>query len=169
MLNPINAEAVIRDGQVSGVFPDEIHEGVAWWVASCFVVVSQTQSLAVARDDHPITAEFFRRFCRGAVNAQHWACAVHDLGLAEERQLLRAMHELGAVPGALLTTAEHEEQRSVTIRLYGSDGRRFSDSTGLGVIREMIANDHVPIPVNNGAKGHVEERHYVIARMEATK
>ncbi|WP_338931009.1 hypothetical protein WEB32_06680 [Streptomyces netropsis] len=169
MLNPINAEAVIRDGQVSGVFPDEIHEGVAWWVASCFVVVSQTHSLAVARDDHPITAEFFRRFCRGAVNAQHWACTVHDLGLAEEPQLLRAMQELDAVPGALLTTAEHEGRQSVTIRLYGSDGRQLDDSTGLGTIREMIATDHVPIPVNEGAKGHVEEHHDVIARMEATE
>lgn len=158
MLNPINAEAVIRDGRASGVFPGEIHEGVAWWMAACFVVVSKTRQIAVAHDGHPTTAEFHRRFCRGAINAEHWACLVSDLGHADEAQLLHAMQELGSVPGALLTTVDDGGQKTVTIRLYTSDGQPVTEETGLAKVRQMIADDHVPIPVNDKAKGHVAER-----------
>lgn len=65
MLNPIDTDAVIRDGRLAGAFPGEIHEGVAWWAAACFVVVSRSGQMAVAHDSHPTTAEFHRRFCRG--------------------------------------------------------------------------------------------------------
>ncbi|WP_326611729.1 hypothetical protein OG949_21680 [Streptomyces scopuliridis] len=56
MLNPIDTEAVIRDGRIAGVFPGEIHEGVAWWAGACHVVVSRARQMAVAHDGHPTTA-----------------------------------------------------------------------------------------------------------------
>ncbi|WNZ12077.1 hypothetical protein [Streptomyces sp. 11x1] len=123
MLNPIDTDAVIRDGRVAGAFPDEIHEGVAWWVAACFVVISRARQMAVAHDSHPTTAEFHQRFCRGAINAEHFGCQVSSLGTADEAQLLHAMKQLGGVPGALLTTTDGGGRRTVTIRLYDADGQ----------------------------------------------
>ncbi|WP_406472312.1 hypothetical protein [Streptomyces sp. NBC_01615] len=158
MLNPIDTDAVIRDGRLAGAFPGEIHEGVAWWAAACFVVVSRSGQMAVAHDSHPTTAEFHRRFCRGAINAEHWGCQVSSLGTADEAQLLHAMKELGGVPGALLTTADGGGRQTVTIRLYDADGQPVTEDTGLAKLREMIASDRVPIPVNDQAKGSIIER-----------
>ncbi|WP_406266992.1 hypothetical protein OHT93_10890 [Streptomyces sp. NBC_00191] len=158
MLNPIDTDAIIRDGRVAGAFPDEIHEGVAWWVAACFVVVSRAQQMAVAHDSHPTTAEFHQRFCRGAVNAGHFRCQVSSLGTADEAQLLHAMKELGGVPGALLTTTDGGGRQTVTIRLYDADGQPVIEDTGLARLRQMIASDRVPLPVNDQAKGRITER-----------
>ncbi|WP_200308020.1 hypothetical protein [Streptomyces adelaidensis] len=158
MLNPIDTDAVIRAGRVAGAFPSEIHEGVAWWAAACFVVVSRARQLAVAHDSHPATAEFHRRFCRGAINAQHFGCQVSSLGPADEAHLLHAMKELGGVPGALLTTADDDGRQTVTIRLYDADGQPITEDTGLARLRQMIASDRIPIPVNDQAKGSIIER-----------
>ncbi|WP_019057524.1 hypothetical protein [Streptomyces prunicolor] len=158
MLNPIDADTVIRDGRVSGAFPDEIHEGVAWWVAACFVVVSQARQMAVAHDGHPTTAEFHQRFCRGAINAQHFGCQVASLGTAGEAQLLHAMKALGSVPGARLSTTDDGGRQTVTIRLYDADGRPVTEGTGMAKLRKMIASDRVPIPVNDQARGSITER-----------
>lgn len=162
MLNPIDSDAVIRDGRISGAFPGEIHEGVAWWVAACFVVISKTRQLAVAHDEHPATTEFHQRFCRGAINAEHWACQVSSLGTADEAQLLHVMKQLGGVPGALLTTTDSGDRKTITIRLYDADGQPVTEDTGLARMRKMIASDRVPIPVNDQAKGHITERHDLV-------
>ncbi|MEE1803238.1 MULTISPECIES: hypothetical protein [unclassified Streptomyces] len=158
MFNPIDTDAVIRDGRVAGAFPGEIHEGVAWWVAACFVVVSQARQMAVAHDSHPATDEFYQRFCQGAINAEHFGCRVSNLGTADEAQLLHATKELGGVPGALLTTTDGGGRQTVTIRLYDTDGRSVTEDTGLARLREMIASDRVPLPVNGQAKGRITER-----------
>jgi glucan phosphoethanolaminetransferase (alkaline phosphatase superfamily) len=34
VLNPIDSDAVIRDGRIADAFPGEIHKGMAWWVAA---------------------------------------------------------------------------------------------------------------------------------------
>ncbi|GHH12567.1 hypothetical protein [Streptomyces rubradiris] len=158
MLQPIDTDRIIRDSRVSGSYPEEIHQGVAWWVAACFVVVSGAGQMAVAHDDHPVTDGFHRRFCLGAINAGHWRCQVCTLGVADEAQLLYAMQELGCVPGALLTTAESGTRPTVTIRLYDTQGRPVAEDTGLAMVREMIARDRVPLPVNEQAKGRITSR-----------
>ncbi|KAF0647954.1 MULTISPECIES: phosphohexomutase domain-containing protein [Streptomyces] len=165
MLTPIDTDAVIRDGRVAGAFPDEIHEGVAWWVAACFVVVVRVRQMAVAHDSHPVTAGFHQRFCRGAVNAQHFGCQVSSLGVADEAQLMHATNRLGGVAGALLTTADDGGRQTVTIRLYNADGRPVTEDTGLARLRQMIASDRVPLPVNDQAKGRVTERRDLVGAL----
>ncbi|MET7621588.1 hypothetical protein [Streptomyces sp. NPDC005408] len=156
MLKPIDAERVIRDRQVSGRFPGDLHEGVAWWVAACFVAAAKTHRMAVAYDGRESTEQFRRHFHQGAINAQHFACHIHDLGQADETQLLHAMKHLGA-PGAHLSTTPVDDVLVATIRLYEADGELLDEDTGLARIRDMIARDQVPIPVNAAAKGRVED------------
>lgn len=158
MLNPIDPEAVIRDGGAIGRYPGEIHEGVAWWVGACLVVTAKAASIVVAHDGNATSASFHRRLCWGAVNAQHFACTVVDLRAADKVELLAAMEELGSVPGVLVTTTDEGEAKTVRIALYDAEGRPLTEDTGLAAIRRMIAEDRVPIPVNDGAKGQVE--HY---------
>ncbi|AUH40481.1 hypothetical protein [Streptomyces sp. CMB-StM0423] len=157
MLNPIDTAAVIRDGRAAGSFPGEIHEGVAWWIAACYVVVSRAGQMAVAHDGHPTTAAFHDRFCRGAINAQHYRCQVCDLGPADEAQLLHAMRTLGGVPGARLTTADEGGRQAVTIRLYDAGGQPVTEESGWAAVRSKIARGQVPIPVNDHAKGRITE------------
>ncbi|MET7904020.1 hypothetical protein ABZS86_22270 [Streptomyces sp. NPDC005355] len=158
MLNPIDSDAVIRDGCIAGAFPGEIHEGVAWWVGACFVVVHEARRLAVAYDGHPTTAAFHRRLCQGAINAQHFGCLVCDLGTADEDQLHRAMKHLGGVPGVFLSTADDGGRRTVSIRLYDALGQPVTEDTGIAKVRQMIAADQVPLPVNERAKGRITDR-----------
>lgn len=158
MLNPIDTDAVIRDGGAVGQFPGEIHEGVAWWVASCFVVIIKADRLAVAYDNHPATQEFFHRFCRGAINAQHYACTVTTLAGVEEEELLRFMKEHAPLAGAYLHTSSGPDKTdTVHISLYDENGHLLDEDSGLDHLRRMIAEDRVPIPVNDQAKGHIEQ------------
>ncbi|MDA5284296.1 hypothetical protein [Streptomyces sp. Isolate_45] len=152
MLNPIDTDRVIRDGGAIGRFPDEIHPGVAWWMAACFVMTTRADRLAVAHDGKAATAEFFDRMCLGAINVQHYACLVLDRGVAGQGELLATMKELDRVPGMRVTS----DQDIVTITLYDRDGNPLTEPTGLLVIRRMIAEDRVPIPVNAECKGRIQ-------------
>ncbi|MFE9661800.1 hypothetical protein [Streptomyces sp. NPDC005955] len=157
MFNPIDAETVVRDSGAHGQFPGQIHAGVAWWMAACFVVTVQAGRLVVAHDGKSASAQFFDRLCQGAVNAQHYACQVLDRGQADEVSLLAAMRQAGDAPGILVTTREtggHTVQ--ITIVLYGRDGKPLDEPGGLAAIRRMIAEDRVPIPVNDTSKGRVQ-------------
>lgn len=152
MLNPIDTDAVIRDGGATGRFPHEIHTGVAWWMAACYVVTARLDGLVVAYDGQPATAEFFDRMCLGAINAQHYACLVLDRGVADQEDLLAAMKELGRVPGMYAAT----RSGTATLTLFDHDGAPLTERTGLHLIRRMIAEDRVPIPVNAGSKGRIQ-------------
>ncbi|MFE3861081.1 hypothetical protein ACFXPT_11690 [Streptomyces goshikiensis] len=152
MLNPIDPDQVIRDGGVTGCFPEEIHPGVAWWMAACYVVTTRADRLVVAYDGQPATAEFFDRMCLGAINAQHYKCHVIDRGPASPDDLLAAMKELERVPGMYAST----DNGTATITLYDRDGAPLTDRTGLQLIRRMIAEDRVPIPVNTESKGRIQ-------------
>ncbi|KOU46859.1 hypothetical protein [Streptomyces sp. WM6378] len=158
MLNPINADAVIRDGGAHGRFPDEIHEAVGWWLGACLVTTLKAHRIAVAHGGRATSVLFHQRLCRGAINAQHYACTVLTLRVADEDTLLRAMAELGGVPGARVSTTGPEGEETVSIVLYGPDGKPLDEDTGLASIRHLIASDRVPIPVNETAKGRIE--HY---------
>lgn len=165
MLKPINTDTVIRDGAASGRFPSQIHEGVAWWIGACLVVATQTNRIAVAHDGHPTSALFHERLCRGAINAQHYACHVTVLGTADETGLLAATATLGRLPGALITTTAAEDGETVRIALYDADGKPLTEDTGLAIIRRLVADDQVPIPVNERAKGRVE--HHLVRETQA--
>lgn len=157
MLNPIDTEKVIRDGAACGQYPGEIHEGVGWWIGACLVVVTHANRIAVAHDGYAASALFQRCLCRGTMNAQHYACTVMDLHVADEHELLSAMKELGGVPGVLITTTPDAGTETVRIALYDRHGEPLGEDAGLARIRQMIADDHVPIPVNDQARGHVED------------
>ncbi|MEV6316020.1 hypothetical protein [Streptomyces sp. NPDC051776] len=154
MLNSIKVDAVIRDDRATGTFPSEIHEGVGWWVASCFVIVARTSALVLAHDGSPAGELFVDRMGNGATNAQHYACQVSVLGQADETQLLDAARQLGGVPAARVSA----DGTTVTIDLYAEDGSRITEETGWAKIRDQIRNDQVPRPVNDQAKGCVINR-----------
>ncbi|GAA5070912.1 hypothetical protein [Streptomyces similanensis] len=155
MLNPIDADRVIHAGGASGVFPGQIHEGVAWWVGACLVVTQRADQIAVAHNEHPVIAAFADRFCRGAINAQHYACTVHTMGVQTREQLLARLRDLGGAPGAWLAGEDCEGATTVRICLFDGQGVELDDSNGLGKIRRLIAEDRVPIPVNDRAKGRI--------------
>ncbi|WP_409472287.1 hypothetical protein [Streptomyces sp. HC307] len=159
MLNPIDTDAVIRDGGAVGKYPGEIHDGVAWWLGACFVVTQRARRIAVAHDGHPVSADMAHRFCRGAVNAQHYACNVRFIGHQTEEVLLKTLARSEGVPGVMLGSDGVHESPTVRIRLFNSHGALMDDTNGLVEIRRLIAEDRVPIPVNAQAKGTIEPWH----------
>jgi len=154
VLNPIDTDAVIRDGGAAGAFPDQIHEGVAWWLGACLVVTQKAPQVAVAHNGHPAGASFAERFSRGAINAQHYACTVYSLGHRTRDQLMTTLGKLAA-PGAWICGEDTSDGTTVRIELLHHHGAPFDDATGLAEIRRLIAEDRVPIPVNDRAKGRV--------------
>lgn len=159
MINPIDTEAVIRDGGAAGRFPGEIHEGVAWWLGASFVALTSAPRLAVGSDGGPVTAEFFRRLCSGAINAHHHACHVTAISGITEDAFLAYTQRHQPLAGAYLTaTASPDSTHVVRIRLYDTDGLVLQEDTGLARIRRMIAEDRVPIPVSDSARGTIEHR-----------
>ncbi|HEY3478637.1 MAG TPA: hypothetical protein VGL02_07025, partial [Streptomyces sp.] len=149
-------EAVIRDGGATGRFPGEIHEGVAWWLGACLVALTAAQRLAVGSDGQPVTGEFFRRLCNGAVNAHHNACQVTAISGITEEALLAFTRQQAIAAAYVAAASGPNGTEIIHIRLYDARGVMLQDDTGLAQIRRMIAEDHVPIPVSDSAKGTVE-------------
>lgn len=167
MLNPIDTDTVIRDGGAVGRFPGAIHEGVAWWLGAGFVALTAAEQLVVGSDGGPVTAEFFRRLCRGAVNAHHHACRVTAIdGIAEAAFLTYAQSRRPLAGAYLAATDGPDGTHLVRIRLYDADGLLLQEDTGLAAIRRMIAEDRVPIPVSDSARGTIE--HLAPTTAEAT-
>jgi hypothetical protein len=157
VLKPIDTDAVIRDGGAVGRFPGEIHEGVAWWIGASFVALTAAEQLAVGSDGGPVTAEFFRRLCRGAVNSRHHACRVTAIGgITEDAFLAYVRSRLPLASAYLAATDGPDSTHLIRIRLYAADGLLLQDDTGLAGIRRMIAEDRVPIPVSDSARGTIE-------------
>ncbi|WP_225828481.1 hypothetical protein [Streptomyces naphthomycinicus] len=153
MLNPIDTAAVIRDGGAVGQYPGQIHPGVGWWLGACLVVAERASRLAVAHDGHEVSSVFAERLGQGAINAEHYACCVSHLGAQPETELLDVARSIGG-PAAWLST--HTATGTIVrIRLYTSAGVLLDDSSGLAAIRDRIAQDRVPIPVNHQAKGTI--------------
>lgn len=167
MLNPIDTYAVIRDGGAVGRFPGQIHEGVAWWLGASFVALTAAPQLGVGGDGRPVTAEFFRRLCRGAVNSHHHACRVTAIDGIGEDTFLAYVRSRRPLPGAYLAATDSPDgTHLVRIRLYDADGLLLQEDTGLAGLRRMIAEDRVPIPVSDSARGTIE--HLAPATAEAT-
>jgi hypothetical protein len=167
VLNPIDTDAVIRDGGAVGRFPSEIHEGVAWWLGASFVALTAAEQLVVGSDGGPVTAEFFRRLCRGAVNAHHHACRVIAIdGIAENAFLAYVRSRLPLASAYLAATDGSDGTHLIRIRFYDADGLLLQEDTGLAGIRRMIAEDRVPIPVSDSARGTIE--HLAPTTAEAT-
>ncbi|MEV7145105.1 hypothetical protein AB0O05_01225 [Streptomyces sp. NPDC093084] len=155
MINPIDTAAVIRDGGAVGQYPGQIHEGVGWWLGACFVITAKASRLAVAHDGHPVSTEFADRLCRGAINAEHYACAVRYLGWQPEEELLTELR-IREEPGAWLSSETTGDVTTVRIRLYTAQGTLLDNINGLAAIRSLIDQDRVPRPVNSRAKGTIE-------------
>ena len=157
MLNPIDTDVVIRDGGAVGSYPGEIHGGVAWWLGACFVAFTAAEHLAVGSDGGPVTAEFSRRLCRGATNAHHHACRVTAISGVTEDALLAYTSRDQPLPGAYVAaTIGPDGRHHIRIRLYDRGGSLLQEDTGLANIRRMIAEDRVPIPVSDSARGSIE-------------
>ncbi|WAU79968.1 hypothetical protein O1Q96_09580 [Streptomyces sp. Qhu-G9] len=156
MLNPIDTETVICDGGAVGMFPGQIHEGVAWWIGACLVVTQKAPSVVVAHNGHPAIAKFAHRLCEGATNAQHYACTVRSMGCQTKERLLDTLQQLHGVPGAWLVAEETEGVTTVRIQLFDEQGVMLDETNGLVEIRRLIAADRVPIPVNDSSKGVIQ-------------
>ncbi|MEU9662694.1 hypothetical protein [Streptomyces chartreusis] len=157
MLNPIDTETVIQRGGAVGVFPGQIHEGVAWWLGACLVVTQKADRIIVAHDSASVLDEFTSRLYKGAINAEHYACNVEALGAGTRDGLVAELQQAG-VPGAWLTSWDSDVGTTVHIELFDRAGLPL-DETGLADIRRRIAEDRVPIPVNDQAKGRIVYRH----------
>ncbi|MFJ8955023.1 hypothetical protein ACIRO1_33495 [Streptomyces sp. NPDC102381] len=156
MLNPIDAKAVIRDGGATGHHPRQIHAGVAWWLGACLVVTQKASHVVVAHDGEAISTQYATRFARGAINALHYKCLVTALQEpTEPTELGLATADLGSIPSAHISTTPSAE---VTVALFDADGKPLTEESGLAAIRDLIAQDRVPIPVNDAARGTIEYR-----------
>jgi hypothetical protein len=61
--------------------------------------------------------------------------------------------------GAYVATAPGPDGVNVVrIHLYDTNGQSLQEATGLARIRQMIAEDRVPIPVSDSARGTIEHR-----------
>lgn len=151
MLNAIDTDLVIREGGAVGIFPGQIHEGVAWWLGACLVITQKAHVITVAHNGQPVAAEFAARLCRGAVNAQHYSCTVRALGVQTRDRLLA----VGEAPAAWLEAHHDRGITVVRIELFDQQGVLLNDTSGLAQIRRLITEDRVPIPVNDHAKGRI--------------
>ncbi|WP_299535347.1 hypothetical protein [uncultured Streptomyces sp.] len=155
MLSSAGADAIFTERSVRGRFPDQVHQGIGWWLGACLVVTQQASRLAVAHDGHPVVSEIAARLCRGAINAQHYRCQVQYLGHSSTDDFFSAMKASGGACGAWLDASDDLGVTTVEITLYSRGGLALPPAALRG-IRLLMERDQVPIPVNDAARGAIQ-------------
>jgi phosphomannomutase len=155
VLNPIELRAVVAGRHVHGHHPDEIHPGVAWWTGACLIKVQKVHGVALVHDGRELSQVFADRFARGAINCEHYAATVSDLGVGDLALLHFAIRTL-QVPGVHITTTDTDE---VALDLFDANANPIDENRGLARIRALMQADRVPIPVNAQARGRILHRH----------
>ncbi|GLY33464.1 hypothetical protein [Kineosporia sp. NBRC 101731] len=161
MLRPVDLTTVFAHDRVHGTdygpvdtpHADQVHTGLAWWIGACLVLTANTRAVALVHDGTPLAHNYARAFAQGAINVHPNAAVVSIVAPGAMPELIHAAMALAA-PGVLMTTVD----RQITIQLIDPSGAAITMESGLGPIRDLIAADRTPRPVDTAFKGRIEQR-----------
>lgn len=133
-LDPANLRAVFKAYDVRGTVPDQIDEDLARATGNAFVRVTGAATVVVGHDMRPSSPGMAGAFAAGASAA---GADVVMIGLASTDQLYFASGHLGH-PGAMFT-ASHNPAQYNGIKMCRSEAQPIGMETGLGDIRDLVA------------------------------
>lgn len=143
---------VVLDEEVAGRADTDMPAGLAWWLAALLVVTQRADAAVVVHDGEPTSLLFAEKFLRGAINADSQAAQAIQAGQGSPEYLLWCVAHLAA-PGMLITTVDG----LTSMRLHRADGTTIGGAA-LANLRDRLARNRVPLPVNDQARGTIHDR-----------
>jgi len=147
MKNKISADykRAFKQADIRGIYPKEIDEEVAYFVARAFVDEYQHKTVLVARDMRLSSPALHKAFCTGVTDA---GANVVDLGLVSTPMLYFASGAM-ELPGVMIT-ASHNPKKYNGLKLILSEAVPLTESFGLGKIRKRIEKGDFTEPAKVG-------------------
>jgi len=154
-------ESIFKAYDVRGLYPGEINEVVARQIGRGFVAYLGAKEICVSRDMRVSSPTIAAAFIEGA---REQGADVIDLGMMATDMMYFAV-AAGNLEGGAQITASHNPGRYNGIKLVRAQALPLSGDAGIGDIRDMIANDHIPaaaakpgtLTARNVLDGYVEK------------
>ena len=129
-------------------------------IGTLLLRVLHAPALAIGHDRDPASAACAEEFARFAVHGGFatdrgftWnRPTIHLTGTRTEAELLAFAHTEHAV-AAMFARPEHGD--GIELRLHSADGRRITEATGLGELRERLATGRPALPFNDLCVGMI--------------
>lgn len=126
-------QRAFKDADIRGIYPTEIDEEVAYFVARAFVEEYKYTKVLVARDMRLSTPQLHESFVKGVVDS---GASVIDLGMVHTPVLYYASGTMD-LPGVMIT-ASHSPKEYNGLKLVFPKAIPLTEKNGLGKIRRRM-------------------------------
>src|SRR5438876_10122504 len=140
MLLTLNRE-IFKAYDIRGVYPTEVNEDAARAIGIAFVTYLQAKQTAVGRDMRLSSPALAAAFIDGATSQ---GVSVVDYGMIPTDTLYFAVAHDGH-DGGVEITASHNPKQYDGMKLVRQEAFPLSGDAGIGDIRDMIAQDRLPV------------------------
>jgi len=135
---------IFKAYDVRGVYPSEINEETARAIGAAFVSYLKATRIAVGRDMRLSSPALAASFTEGATSQ---GADVVDYGMIATDMLYFAVAR-NQHDGGVQITASHNPKQYNGMKLVRQEAFPLSGDAGISEIRDMIANDRVPMPAS---------------------
>jgi phosphomannomutase len=132
--------SIFKAYDVRGLYPSEVNEDAARLIGRGFVAYLKGRHIAVSRDMRLSSPSVAAAFIEGA---REQGADVVDYGLMGTDMMYFAVAR-DRLDGGAQITASHNPKEYNGIKLVRREAFPLSGDAGIGDIRDMIANDHLP-------------------------
>lgn len=126
-------QRAFKDADIRGIYPTEIDEEVAYFVARAFVEEYKYTKVLVARDMRLSTPQLHEAFVKGVIDS---GASVIDLGMVHTPVLYYASGTMN-LPGVMIT-ASHSPKEYNGLKLVFPKAIPLTEKNGLGKIRRRM-------------------------------
>jgi phosphomannomutase len=137
--------AIFKAYDVRGLYPQEVNEDAARLIGRGFVAYLNAKRIAVSRDMRLSSPSIAAAFIEGA---RQQGADVVDYGMMGTDMLYFAVARDGH-DGGVQVTASHNPKEYNGIKMVRREAFPLSGDSGIGDIRDMIANNTLPAPSAN--------------------
>jgi phosphomannomutase len=133
---PRSIPNIFKSYDIRGLYPEELSDDLAYEIGRAFVAEIGVTSIVVGRDMRPSGTTLFEALARGATEA---GADVTDIGLVSTDALYFAVGKYDFA-GGIMITASHNPATYNGLKMTRDRAQAISLETGLGAIRDRIAN-----------------------------
>lgn len=142
---------IFKSYDVRGVYPAELHDGIAYAIGRCFAALLDARRIVVGRDMRPSGKQLCEALARGATEG---GADVLDIGMVSTDALYFAVGKY-EFDGGVMITASHNPAQYNGMKFTRSQARAISLDTGLATIRDrLLAGDLPPKAASSGTITH---------------
>ena len=153
--SPLASLDCFKAYDLRGRVPEQLDTALARRLGRCLADFLGARHVVVGHDVRLSSVPLCRALSDGLTEA---GCEVSLLGLCGTEEVYWAVADLG-LDGGVMITASHNPAEDNGMKIVGADARPISADTGLGELRERLAEGRIPAPAPTpGATAPLDHR-----------